>query len=447
MGQTYTPGGELPTLEDFGIFAGVRRQPFVEPIGFFEKAIGYHPYRQQREFHLAKERVKIVIGAKRIGKSFMGARDLEPLIVTPETHTWLVGATYKRCHKEFEYLVRDLVQRAKLGTTEFNHNVRGGYMNIRFAHDSVVEVISAKDLNNLESEALDQVMITEPQQLTEDVFELCRERVAEKRGVVIMAGTATSTRHWLKKRFDYGHDPAWEDYWSIRIPATETPYPGAEEVGKLERELSPNRFRRDVLAEFLATEELVLQDFEECLHVDDLGYTKDLPLYWAFDFGYAAPWVCLWVQVDHSSKRVYVLREHYVQFETDADNIAAVKAWHRAAGWDRTAFNVGDPHGAAALAELRSQGVDCVGSAGAHEGDKDRGTEILRQLLKVRPDGKPGIVFDRECENTIDECGLWQIDPRTGKPKDRDDHAMTALLYLLLELFGEGEAEPGIDFV
>lgn len=432
--------------EDFGIVTGERRVPWVPSSEHF-KAIGYEPYRQQREFHGATERFKVVAGAKRIGKSFMGAREVEALIVSPMTHGWVVGVTYRRAVKEFEYILQDLTRTLRLGTLEKNFNVRGGYMNITFPWDSKVEVRSAKDENDLEAEALDWVIMAEPAQHKESTFELLRERVAEKKGVMIMPGTPPVARHWMKKRFDWGQDPGKEDYYSIQIPATETPYPGLDEIRKLESELSPLRYRRDCLAEFVATDDIVYSTFEYPVHVDDLEYSPDLPLYWAFDFGWSHPWVCLWVQVDRGAERVYVLREYYQHRMTDSDNIDAVREIHRELGWERTVLNVADPRSPGARAELEAHGVEITGMAGSQRGDVDRRTELVRQKLAIRTGTTPDLVVNRSCDNLIDEFTLHDNDPRTGKERDADNDGLDALGYLMLELFDEGSEDAGLTWL
>jgi hypothetical protein len=440
-------GGRISTVrpEDFGVLPGRRRDLWVDPMAFYRQVIGYEPYEQQRTFHKNRARIKTVAGAKRIGKSLMAAREVEPIILSPETHGWFVGVTYKRGVKEFEYVWNDLVRGLKLGTHEKNFNVRGGYMNVRFCNGSVAEVRSAKDEADLEAEPLDWVVLCEPAQHKESTFELLRERVAERRGVMILPGTPPPSRHWLKKIFDRGLNPSWPDYWSIQIPATETPYPGLDEVAKLERELSPRRYRRDVLAEFVGTDDNVYPTFEYPRHVDDLDYSPDLPLFWAFDFGHGHPWVCLWVQVDLSVPRFYVLREYYQTQMGDRQNILAVKKAHKELGWKRTDFNSGDPRAPAAHRELENNGVAVQGAESLTEGSKDRGIEKVEQLLEDADDGRPGLIIDRSCENFIDEFSLYHRGP-DGKVVNRDDDGCDAFRYGVMEVLPD-RAEPSISWL
>jgi len=455
MGATQTVDMDrAPRLDDFGIVSGLRTRPWATSEQTF-RAVGYEPYRQQRQFHHVGEyaprswedvpRIRVVAGAKRIGKSFMGARDVLPLVMTPETRGWVVGVTYKRAIKEFEYIHHDTTKTLGLGTLEDNFNVRGGYMFLRFGHNSTVEVRSAKDEHDLEAEACDWIILAEPAQHKESTFELCRERLSEKRGTLLLVGTPPPDRHWLKKIFDRGQNPEWEDYWSIQVPATETPYPGLDEVEKLRRELSPRRFRRDVLAEFVATERNVYPTFEYARHVDDLEYDPRLPLYLTFDFGQGHPWVCLWVQVDQSSRHVFVLREYYQTRTSDKQNIEAVVKIHDGLGWGDREFDAGDPRGAAARAELENHGFFLRGDESLRDGSKDRGIEKISQLLEGE-EGRPRLTVGRSCDNLIDEFSLYHR-ADNGKIVNLDDDGLDALRYLVMELWPDESGEAGLRWV
>ncbi|MHC5121226.1 MAG: hypothetical protein ACYSO7_06915 [Planctomycetota bacterium] len=47
-------------------------------------------------------------------------------------------------------------------------------------------------------------------------------------------------------------------------------------------------------------ENAVFEDFDPAVHVRPVGYDAGLPLYRAMDFGFANPFVCLWMQVDEA---------------------------------------------------------------------------------------------------------------------------------------------------
>lgn len=443
------------TLERMGVRSGERRWPFVDPFKWYGR-IGYEPYAQQEAFHRSMARFKVMVAGKRVGKSFSGARELEPLIMTPETVTWIIGVQYSRAEKEFLYIWDDLFKRGgiKRSSCTAHRNIRGGNMEIRTPWDAVVKVISAKDPDNIESEACDQILIAEPAQHPVSTWELARERVLDKRGTIIIPGTPSVERHWLKKMYDRGQDPGEEDWFSIRVSAEETPYPGREEVLGLKDDISEFRYRRDVLAQFAADQEMVYPMFEVARHVRPFEYDPNLPLYTCHDFGFQDPWVTLWVQVDESQERVRVLDEYYETHKTDAQAVREVIAQHKRMGWGvREGAEEGkdtrgieesypDPRGASAREELARAGFTCridgVTRWEGHgkEGSINRGVELVRQWLET-----DRLEVHPRCEHTIDEFSTYH-NAKNGKPADEDNHTMDPIRYLMLNRFAR--AEPGV---
>ncbi len=453
------------TLESLGVVHGERRWPFVDPLKWYER-IGYEPYAQQEAFHLSPARFKVMVAGKRVGKSFSGARELEPLIMTPETVTWIIGVQYSRAEKEFLYIWEDLFRRGGINrrACTAHRNTRGGNMEIRTPWNSVTKVVSAKDPDNIESEACDQILIAEPAQHPKSTWELARERVMDKRGTVIIPGTPSQERHWLKEMFDRGQDPGREDWFSIRISAEETPYPGREEVLRLKDDISEFRYRRDVLALFAADSEMVYPMYEEARHVHEFAYDPELPLYTCHDFGFTDPWVCLWVQIDESQERVLVLDEYYETHKTDAVATQEVLRQFSRAPWGRGHVSEGaggklhlassedavggivesypDPRGASARKELADAGFSLQirgvtrWEGHGREGSINRGVELVRQWLET---GR--LWVHPRCDHTRDEFSTYH-NARNGKPADEDNHAMDPLRYLMLNRFAR--PEPGV---
>ena len=53
--------------------------------------IEYKPYRKQREFHQSTARFKVAVAGRRAGKTLMGAREVEPILMMPNKRVWIVG--------------------------------------------------------------------------------------------------------------------------------------------------------------------------------------------------------------------------------------------------------------------------------------------------------------------------------------------------------------------
>ena len=75
------------------------------------------------------------------------------------------------------------------------------------------------------------------------------------------------------------------------------------------------------------------------------------------------------------------------------------------------------------------------------------GIDLLRTHFKQHPvTGKPGVMIDPRCCGIIAECGggkspvedggMWMRDKNTLKPLDKNNHALKALAYYLVDKFG-----------
>jgi hypothetical protein len=222
-------------------------------------------------------------------------------------------------------------------------------------------------------------------------------------------------------------------------------------------------------------EGLVFPDFSPAHHVAPVRYDPGLPLYRAIDFGYANPFVCLWVQVrgqcgvwnaaggmkdlrspltphselgtphfpgpDLSGVQLRVVAE-YVERERPVSQHAREMAardpgpvlatYADPAGWQRS-----DITGTGPCQELARLGLRVrTPRAGILEG-----VEMLRRLLKERPAAAgPGLVVDPSCRwlaRAFQEYH-WQDGPegrREVPAKDGADHPIDALRYLVTGLF------------
>jgi len=217
------------------------------------------------------------------------------------------------------------------------------------------------------------------------------------------------------------------------------------------------------------TDRLVFSEFDPSRHVAPVAYDARLPLYRTLDFGYANPFVCLWVQVENkcgmrsaecgvnnslaanvserlsdvdlSGVRLRVLAEYVARERAIADHARTMAArdpgpvsrtFADPAGWQRS-----DVTGTGPCQELARRGIRCrTPRAGILEG-----VELVRRLLMTRPDGSSGLVIDPSCEWLVRALATyrWEETPdgaRTERPaKDGADHPMDALRYLVTGLF------------
>jgi len=201
---------------------------------------------------------------------------------------------------------------------------------------------------------------------------------------------------------------------------------------------------------------LVFAEFDPARHVAPLAYDPGLPLYRAIDFGYANPFVCLWVQVkdggarqgagnggdpDLSRLELRVIREYVARERPVAEHAREMAArdpgpvlatFADPAGWQRS-----DVTGTGPCQELARLGIRTrTPRAGILEG-----VELLRRLLKPRDGGRSGLVVDPSSTWLVRAFQEYHWDEsddgrRNERPaKDGADHPIDALRYLVTGLF------------
>ena len=153
-----------------------------------------------------------------------------------------------------------------------------------------------------------------------------------------------------------------------------------------------------------------------------MDYYPGLPLYLGVDFGYRNPFACLWIQPVAGGERVVVLNEYYQRLRTTAENGRAILAQHHSCGYGPITGVYADhsnPEGQAVLAEVLGVEVWAL-----RKSVKD-GQELVRQWMKLRPDGLPGLLIHHRCKNLIRELnGYFRHEPGQG-----EHHAVDALRY------------------
>lgn len=180
-----------------------------------------------------------------------------------------------------------------------------------------------------------------------------------------------------------------------------------------------------------SNEGAVYNEFDENIHVVE---PFEIPGSWqkirSIDFGYTNPFVCLWGAVDHDG-RLYVYREYYKARERTLVHAENIK---NLSGNERIYRTCAD-HDASERAELEEQGLSTV----AAKKDIVSGVQELKKRLVPGSNGKPSIFFFSTLKNTLGEIYEYIWDDSASKamkevPLKKNDHAMDALRYMVMEL-------------
>lgn len=179
-------------------------------------------------------------------------------------------------------------------------------------------------------------------------------------------------------------------------------------------------------------------------HVIEYKELADIPDHWvkwrAIDWGFSAPYCCLWFTRDPDNRRIYVYREAYQTNLTTPQQARMIL--DMTPETERIAFTFADPSMWARKTDSATitSTADEYARAGIvlTRADNDRlgGKRKVDQLLGNLADGKPGIQIRENCENLIRTFPVLTYDEHKVEDvnTDEEDHAYDALRYGLTNL-------------
>jgi hypothetical protein len=392
----------------------------------------------------------------------MSAREMEPELFVPNRWFWIVGPTYDLGEKEFRVIWDDLMVRNGLihdKRIKRSYNVKSGSMYLEFPWRTRLEVRSAQHPESLVGEGLDGAILAEAAKHKRETWErYIRPALADKRGWADFT-TTPEGRNWIYDMWQFGRDPAFEDYAAWRFPAwmNNKVYPGGRqdpEILLLERTTPREWFLQEIAADFSAFMGQIYSEWNEEAQVQRIEYNPMWKNYIAFDWGYVNPLAAIEFQVSPDDK-IYIWREHYEPFLTLDEHFARMRGRNQPEGY-RIDLTFGDAADPEATQVVNEKFAPCISDPDAKTNWRE-GVDLVKTFLQGRPTGEllddggvvtePGLYVDYSCSNTIREFGSYRGKPPTGgrQPSDpvdkavkKDDHAMDALRYGLMHLFKLG---------
>jgi len=342
-------------------------------------------------------------------------------------------------------------------------------MVVVFANDSRVMVDGLDDsarLENILGTEYITIFINEATQIGFAYVNLLRSRLAQKAEHVSGNGQTAVTkmicdcnprhkRHWL---YRMGVKNVRPDVMDADVPLEGdarwvhlhwTPYDNERNLPPryIETHLDtlPEKIRQRMkLGEWVNIEGCVYDNFDDDLHVlQNFTVTPEYHVIRAIDFGYTAPFCCLWIAVKYDYSHIVVFDEHY--FSKRTVNWHAPKIIERSQRYPGAVATFADWE-AEQRANLEEQGIS------VDEADKSllSGIDRVYRALHSIPGRVPLLQVTPNCVNTIAEFYSYRWpDEDVGtsqrlrgtkdEPVDSDNHAMACIRYAINSMADELE--------
>lgn len=421
------------------------KQPNISRPALFEK-IGYKPHSDnQWSFHNSEARFRIPCCGRRWGKSQAEGHELTLKMFMPDSINWIVAPKYVLGEKEFRVVWFDFKKLGLLNSCKTHYNIHQGRMDIYFPEfNSLLEVKSADRPDGLVGEGVDHVCMSEAAKHNRSTWEMyIRPALSDKRGSADFPSTPVGF-NWYKGMYDIGADYQFKDYESWRFPSWTNPivYPGGfddPEIQEIKSRVSDMWFAQEIGAEFTSFEGQIYPEFNPDVHVRKFEYNPQFKNWWALDFGYVDPFVCLDIMIDPTNDRVYVWREYVQSYKATNEHGVILKNRENPPQFHVDAI-AADPRGADEIATL----TFFLGSILCNAVGWVLGVEEIKKALKIRPDGLPGLIIHPRCKETTRQMQALRAhegkEDRNAKQgqHDYDDHCPDALRYFYNEYFVMG---------
>lgn len=307
---------------------------------YFDR-VGYVPHPGQEEIHFVASRFKVVSNGRRWGKTIFGAREAEPNAFARCPMTggpqvgWIVGPQYSDAEKEFRVFYDSMrKQGVDKGAIKFLNNPDSGSMHIKTSWGFELLGKSAAHPETLVGEGLNFILMVEAGRHKRKTWgQYLRPALSDKRGWALFTGvpegkSEQSLLYSLYQRGQSERFPSWRS-WKKPSWTNTIVFPRGRqdpEILEAEEDLTTDEFARQYGAEFTDKTGIVMQEYDDELHLGDFNYNPHVPLYMAVDYGFTNPFVVLWIQDDPETGEIRVIGERrFTRMDTPqvADELAA----------------------------------------------------------------------------------------------------------------------------
>lgn len=237
--------------------------------------------------------------------------------------------------------------------------------------------------------------------------------------------------HFLAQRFGLAaRSKCAVGCWAVQTETTDNPHLPPTYLERISK-FTGVMYKRMVKGLWVANEGAIYDRWDRNTHVAEFNRDLVKVSRWLIgvDDGTTNPFAALLAAIDDEN-RMHIAAERYARELTESEKIAQVQELCDIAG-ERPAIVV-DPAAAGFKEALRRQGFTVI------NGDNEVLTGIAEVQQRMCPTagGKPGLLIDGSCTNTIAETEAYEWDDRAKKdrPKKENDHAPDVVRYLCMNI-------------
>ena len=249
--------------------------------------------------------------------------------------------------------------------------------------------------------------------------EILRPTLGPRKGQAMFISRPQGFNHWYDLTL---LELKNENYKTFHATSYDNPHIDPKEIEEARKELSPERFSQEYMAEFVKQEGLIYKDFKRTHHVvktePDVGMVVEFIA--GLDWGFEHPSVVLHCKVDRMGN-VWVLDEWVKRHKTECEVVNYVASCNFNAVYP-------DPENKSGVESLSRAGVS-VREVHKGSGSVAAGIDRVRHYLRENK-----IKVHERCLNTISEFETYSYQPEKEEPQEENDDCLDALRYVISAL-------------
>ena len=376
-------------------------------------------------------RFKVVIGGRRMGKTFLAIREMCYQAKEPNRLIWYVTSSYRAAKmiafKELKQRLLDLNWVRKINESE---------LSVTLKNNTEIALKGADNFQSLRGIKLSYCVIDEAAQVQPDAwFEVIRPALADSQGGVLFISTPLGKNNWTFDLFNREkEDP---DNWkSWQFTTLEGGFVPQEEIEQAKQEMSEKQFNQEFNATFESFGDQVAWAFDRDQNIKELPNADLRTIYIGMDFNVAPINAAIMVR---EGEDLYIIDEIQM-YSSNTDELAQeIKRRYPTS----KVFVYPDPSGAARKTSANGHtDFTILANAGfnvkaprRHDPVRDRINALNARLRSA--DSKNHLFVSKRCKYSIESLEKYCFKPGTQVP-DKDsgfDHMFDAISYCVAFIF------------
>jgi len=405
--------------------------------------IDYKPMEYQSILHNDDSRFKVVVGGRRVGKSFSLLQEaVRHCLMTSNRFVYWIAPTYNAA-KEIGF--DEFVSSLSLVLAPAIHTIHHTRLKVVFKNGSVLYFKGSDNPDSLRGRGLTLAILDEAAFIKHEVWsKIIRPALSDKNGSAIVGSTPNGF-NWFKDIYD---NKSGE--WSLYMWPTElNPLISEEELLAVQAEISRDEYLQEYCAKFITKAGRVYDDFGDSNVIETWSPDPDkYDIYLGMDFGYAHHTAIGFMAVDRATDdKVIQFDEIYITKTQMEDIIGLIRTTLQTHGLSQRDMVAcySDPAGNADELSSGLSPVDMLRNAGfnvVNRGSRiNAGIALLRSYIKNSL-GKVRYLVTKNCKDTIRSFGGYQYTvKKDGSVKEEalkdniHDHLCDAIRYFFVNKF------------